>query len=69
MVRYPTPIHLQPAFRKWGWHAGQFPVSERLAKELLCLSIRPAMAEGDVDFVINAVRLFFSAGYKSGTAS
>ena len=35
VVRYPTPIHLQPAFAGKGWRAGQFPVAEALAKELL----------------------------------
>src|SRR5262249_39722659 len=30
VVRYPTPIHLQPAFGKWGWQEGQYPVAERL---------------------------------------
>ncbi len=60
IVRYPTPIHLQPAFERWGWRKGQFPVSERLADELLCLPIRPAMREEETQFVIQAVRDFFS---------
>ena len=63
IVRYPTPIHLQPAFERWGWRRGQFPVSERLAEELLCLPIRPAMREEEIQFVIQAVRDFFSRSY------
>ena len=59
VVRYPVPIHLQPAFRHRGWLSGDFPVAERLADELLCLPIRPDMTEADVDFVSGCVRSFF----------
>lgn len=61
VIRYPVPIHLQPAFSDLGWRSGQFPVSERLAKELLCLPIRPDMDEQQVNHVVRAVRAFFGA--------
>lgn len=59
VVRYPTPIHLQPAFARYGWREGQFPVAERLAKELLCLPIRPDLSVDELDFVSDCVRSFF----------
>jgi dTDP-4-amino-4,6-dideoxygalactose transaminase len=59
VVRYPTPIHLQPAFADYGWKAGQFPVAEKLAKELLCLPIRPNMTTNEVDYVADCARAFF----------
>ncbi len=59
VVRYPTPIHLQPAFADLGWRPGQFPVAERLARELLCLPIRPDMRESEVSYVADRVRRFF----------
>jgi dTDP-4-amino-4,6-dideoxygalactose transaminase len=62
-VRYPTPIHLQPAFVKWGWRQGQFPVAERLANELLCLPIRPDMQQSEVEFVASRVSTFFTKEY------
>jgi dTDP-4-amino-4,6-dideoxygalactose transaminase len=61
VVRYPVPIHLQPAFADRGWHRGQFPVSERLSDEMLCLPIRPDMDEREVTYVVGAVRRFFGA--------
>ena len=54
-----TPIHLQPAFADYGWRKGQFPVSERLANELLCLPIRPDMSLAEVDYISDVVRRFF----------
>lgn len=62
VVRYPTPIHLQPAFADQGWKPGQFPVAERLAKELLCLPIRPDMGVDEVDYVADCVGTFFATG-------
>jgi dTDP-4-amino-4,6-dideoxygalactose transaminase len=59
VVRYPTPIHLQPAFSEFGWRKGEFPVAERLAQELLCLPIRPDMPESEIVFVVNGVREYF----------
>ena len=64
VVRYPTPIHLQPAFQKWGWREGEFPVAESLARELLCLPIRPDMDEGEVDFISSKVRAFFDERFR-----
>jgi dTDP-4-amino-4,6-dideoxygalactose transaminase len=61
VVRYPTPIHLQPAFADAGWRRGQFPVAERLANELLCLPMRPDLTLDDVDAVADTVRTFFGA--------
>lgn len=61
VVRYPTPIHLQPAFADCGWKAGQFPVAEQLARELLCLPIRPDLSADEVDYVADCVRSFFKA--------
>lgn len=62
VVRYPQPIHLQPAFADQNWRPGEFPVAERLARELLCLPIRPDMSFSEVEAVAEAVRDFFATG-------
>jgi dTDP-4-amino-4,6-dideoxygalactose transaminase len=59
VVRYPTPIHLQPAFANCGWRKGQFPVAEKLANELLCLPIRADLSLSEVDFVADQIRMFY----------
>jgi dTDP-4-amino-4,6-dideoxygalactose transaminase len=51
-VHYPTPVHLQPAAKTWGYARGDFPNAERLAREILCLPIHPFLANGDVDRVV-----------------
>jgi dTDP-4-amino-4,6-dideoxygalactose transaminase len=65
VIRYPTPVHLQPAFAHRGWRAGDFPVAERLSRELLCLPIRPDMNESETGYVIHAVCRFFENGARA----
>lgn len=42
-VHYPIPVHLQPAYRDLGYQAGDFPVSEAAAAEVLSLPIFPEL--------------------------
>ena len=39
LIHYPTPIHLQPAYRELGLGKGAYPVTERLSEEILSLPI------------------------------
>ncbi len=54
-VFYPVPLHLQPAFETLGGKAGDLPVAERAAHEVLSLPIYPEMSEKQVDRVADAV--------------
>jgi dTDP-4-amino-4,6-dideoxygalactose transaminase len=55
-VHYPIPIHLQPAYRDLGYRAGDFPVSEAAAREVLSLPIFPELTLEQVETVASAVR-------------
>ncbi|WFU25477.1 DegT/DnrJ/EryC1/StrS family aminotransferase [Bradyrhizobium sp. CB1717] len=58
-IRYPVPVHQQPAFRQEPWAQGRFPVAEALAKELLCLPIRPDLTDEEITHVLRSVGEFF----------
>lgn len=62
VVRYPSPIHVQPALKDYGWREGQFPVAESLARQLLCLPIRPDMPMEEASYVVDSVKAFFASG-------
>ena len=47
-ILYPLPIHQQPAYRDRIRVAGSMQVTERAAKELLCLPIHPWLDDADV---------------------
>jgi dTDP-4-amino-4,6-dideoxygalactose transaminase len=53
-VHYPA-IHLMTAYRKLGWHEGQFPNAERVGRETITLPLFPAMRIADVDRVVDTV--------------
>ena len=49
-------IHLTSLFRKKGFREGQFPVSERIARETVTLPLFPEMRSSDVDRVCETMK-------------
>ncbi len=60
-IYYPIPLHLQEAYRFLGYQKGDFPVAERLAKEVLSIPIFPELSDDQVDRVGSVIREFVSA--------
>jgi dTDP-4-amino-4,6-dideoxygalactose transaminase len=58
-VYYPQPLHLQKSLASLGYQAGDFPVAERAAEEVLALPMYPALREDEVETVVEAVRRFY----------
>ncbi len=48
-ILYPEPIHLQPAYRGRIASAGTLSVTEKAARELLCLPVHPAIDQAGLD--------------------
>ncbi len=55
LIHYPIPCHLQPAFAELGFRAGDFPLAERLAGEVLSLPMWPGMGAEAVQAVAGSV--------------
>jgi dTDP-4-amino-4,6-dideoxygalactose transaminase len=54
-IFYPLPLHLQPAYASLGGKAGQLPVAERAAHEVLSLPLYPEMTDKQIDRVADSV--------------
>ncbi len=54
-LHYPVPVHLQPACHDLGYRRGDFPVSERCAREFISLPIGPEIDEAGISEVISAL--------------
>ncbi len=54
-IHYPIPVHLQPAYNEGRWKAGDFPHSEKAAKEVLSLPMYPELTQGQQCEVIAAL--------------
>jgi len=55
-VHYPLPLHLQDAFAALGYKVGDFPVSEKVASEIMSLPMSPYLSEDQQDFIVQAIK-------------
>jgi dTDP-4-amino-4,6-dideoxygalactose transaminase len=62
LIHYPTPIHLQEAYRFLGLPAGSFPCAESSAQEILSLPMFPGLSANDVTTVAQEISSFCRAG-------
>jgi UDP-2-acetamido-2-deoxy-ribo-hexuluronate aminotransferase len=54
-IYYPLPLHLQGAFSQLGYREGDFPLSEKVSKEIFSLPFHPYLAEDIQDKIISAI--------------
>jgi dTDP-4-amino-4,6-dideoxygalactose transaminase len=59
-IYYPIPLHLQVAYRKYGYKVGDFPVSEQMANRVISLPMHPDLTEEEQEYIIKNVRSFFN---------
>lgn len=58
-IYYPIPLHLQKCFEYLGHKAGDFPVAEKVSKEILALPLFPELSDDEVDYVCDAIEAFY----------
>ena len=58
-IHYPIPVHLQKGYSDLGYKKGEFPKSEKNAKEILSLPIFPELGESEILYICNNIRKFF----------
>jgi len=59
LIHYPVPNHRQKALDYLGYKEGDFPVTEKLADEILSLPIYAEMSNEQVEFVAGRIKDFF----------
>ncbi len=59
-IYYPLPLHLQPVFSYLGLKAGDMPVSEQAAREVLALPMFPELTAAEIRWVVESIAEFYS---------
>jgi dTDP-4-amino-4,6-dideoxygalactose transaminase len=54
-IHYPVPLHLQKAYSSLGYQAGDFPVAERMASEIVSLPMFPQLTADQQKRVVAGV--------------
>lgn len=58
-IYYPSPMHLQEAFKYLGYQRGDFPVSESVSKRILALPIFPELDHAELQYVSETIQDFY----------
>jgi len=59
-IYYPLPLHLQLVFSYLGLKAGDLPISEQAALEVLALPMFPELTEAEIRLVVESIADFYS---------
>jgi dTDP-4-amino-4,6-dideoxygalactose transaminase len=58
LIHYPIPPHISGAYAGQGWQAGAFPISERLARQVLSLPCGPHLSAEQVGYIMHSIQQF-----------
>jgi dTDP-4-amino-4,6-dideoxygalactose transaminase len=61
-IHYPVPLHLQQAYKHFGYKQGDFPVTERVCSEILSLPMYPQLEAEQQRTVVQKTAEFVAVG-------
>ncbi|HCC84416.1 MAG TPA: erythromycin biosynthesis sensory transduction protein eryC1 [Candidatus Pacebacteria bacterium] len=59
-IYYPTPLHLQPSYRKFGYRRGDLPITEKFARQTVSVPLFPELTDAQVTKVATVMQRFFT---------
>lgn len=60
-IHYPIPLHQQKAYERLRYKAGDFPVTERIAREIVSLPMYPQLGHTQQDAIVNRTKEFLKS--------
>jgi dTDP-4-amino-4,6-dideoxygalactose transaminase len=59
LFHYPIPVHLQKAYADLGYRTGDFPITEKSAKQILSLPIHWTLEDKQVEYICTKIKSFY----------
>ena len=56
LIHYPIPPHLQKAYKHLGFKKGDYPVSEKIHREIISIPLRPDLKESEIDYISEKIK-------------
>jgi len=54
-VHYPMPLHVQECFKYLNLQEGDFPISEKVSKEIMSLPMNPYVSDEEIEFIVGSL--------------
>jgi UDP-2-acetamido-2-deoxy-ribo-hexuluronate aminotransferase len=54
-VHYPKPLHLQECFEYLGYKEGDFPISEKVSKEIMSIPMNPYVTDEEIAYICKSL--------------
>ena len=54
-VHYPMPLHVQECFKYLNLKEGDFPISEKVSKEIMSLPMNPYVTDEEIEFIVGSL--------------
>ncbi|MBP1712312.1 MAG: DegT/DnrJ/EryC1/StrS aminotransferase [Deltaproteobacteria bacterium] len=58
-LHYPVPVHLQKAYQGKGYKEGDYPITEKVSKEIISLPMFPELTKEQIGFVVEKINDFY----------
>jgi dTDP-4-amino-4,6-dideoxygalactose transaminase len=68
-LHYPIPLHMQNAYLKSDFGNGKYPITEKVAKEIISLPMFPDLTKEQIEYVAEKIKHFCSQSALSQTST
>ena len=59
VIHYPIPLHLQKAYASLGYRQGDFPVAEKVCREIISLPMFPHIKLNQMKYIVKLIKNTF----------